>query len=184
MLVRILVLFFLNISFASAAMLTYSSSWSYFDGPAYPQYQVYTESFLTFTGEEVQKGVQSYEQIYQELWLQVTYEGMQFRLDIDESQAKFENPYGIGDHVALTGTETETIPGTLSTWQFLTYTTDGPGVPADTQVILIDVNDSNRFLRGSADGEYLVWSPVPVPAAVWLFVSGLAGLLCFMRRGK
>lgn len=43
---------------------------------------------------------------------------------------------------------------------------------------------SSSTLNFSIDGNTITASPVPVPAAVWLFSSGLAGLVGFARRRR
>jgi probable HAF family extracellular repeat protein len=51
----------------------------------------------------------------------------------------------------------------------------------------ISINDRGQILGGGyVDGEYrlALLTPVPVPAAAWLFVSGLAALLCARSRHR
>lgn len=171
----------------SAATVTYSSSWHYYDGPAYPQNRVDTESFLIFSGLDVQSGLLAHEQNYQTVSLSFVYGEQELVLDIDESQAIIRDPFTGYDSFILSGTETESIPGEESTWLFRTHFYPGAaGIPDETDVYIADINDASRSIRGYPNEEYLTWTPVavPVPAAVWLFGSGLIGLTGFARRKK
>lgn len=57
----------------------------------------------------------------------------------------------------------------------------GPDFETGARAIIGDPN--NLSLKGGLTGEFEV-SAVPVPAAVWLFASGLIGLVGFSRRKK
>lgn len=50
--------------------------------------------------------------------------------------------------------------------------------------IELTVTDSIFNGEDFTRGQVVYTSPVPVPAAVWLFVSGMAGLLSVSRRKK
>ncbi len=77
-------------------------------------------------------------------------------------------------------------PGDLVLWtlnSFINYTISNPG----TYYIAVGEYDGDADSIGSliTDGEYTLHvSAVPIPAAVWLFGSGLLGLIGFSRRKK
>ena len=61
--------------------------------------------------------------------------------------------------------------------------TDLASVLADTQGFYVNIHNDD-FPAGAIRGQFCesIPSPVPVPAAVWLFGSGLMGLVGVMRR--
>jgi hypothetical protein len=188
MLARILVLYFLTTSLVSAASITYSSSWHYYNGPAYPSNLKVTETFLTFTGSAVQSGIQLYDQGYDEITFTFNYGGQQLTLDIDESQATITDIYpGVGTSIYLIGIESESIPGVDSTWMFSVYLDDWPGVDGPfTDMTIVDMNNYSRRINGFnyGNGE-LKWTEVgtvPLPGALWLFGSGFIGLIYISRK--
>jgi hypothetical protein len=67
------------------------------------------------------------------------------------------------------------------TAQYLLFTPGTPGAAPDS--LLSSINCAEC---GTTDNDYLVWkgTVVPVPAAVWLFGSGLLGLVGIARRKK
>lgn len=180
------IILFLLANYVSAATVTYTSLWHYYDGPAYPQNRVETQSFLVFSGLNVQSELSAHEQDFETVSLSFLYGGQELVLDVDESQAVIRDPFMGYDSLILTGSETESIPGEESTWLFRTHFYPGAaGYPDESDVYLADINDASRYIRGyPTNGTHLTWSVVPVPASVWLFGSGLIGLIGFARKSQ
>jgi hypothetical protein len=61
---------------------------------------------------------------------------------------------------------------------FLASTTDGSSFPADTLGVNIELTSNGQLIIGSGA------SQVPVPAAAWLFGSGLLGMVGVARRRR
>lgn len=184
MLLRVLIFYLIQVSFASAQTVTYSSMFNYYDGGTYPSNLRSTEIFMTFTGSEVQPTLPMYDQIYQEITFSFTYQGMLLALDVDESTADI---YGLDANIYIyvRGTETNSIPGQVSGWGFLsrgqTWPSSDGFVYSESIYNYTDPFGNGRGMYGESRRTHIVWTnvAVPVPGALWLFVTGVVTLLHF-----
>ena len=100
----------------------------------------------------------------------------------------FAGPNGSGNFVATNTTTALSLPLTGSSNFILGLSTDsGASWGADTSVVSLGANAYTvTFGTGANVVEVDVQSisAVPVPAAVWLFASGLLGLVSIARRKK
>ena len=100
----------------------------------------------------------------------------------------FAGPNGSGNFVATNTTTALSLPLTGSSNFILGLSTDsGASWAADTSVVSLGANAySVTFGTGAnvVEVDVQIISAVPVPAAVWLFASGLLGLVSIARRKK
>lgn len=98
----------------------------------------------------------------------------------------FSGPNGSGDHVATNTTTAGTMLLTGSSNFILGLSTDGgTSWMADSSVISLGANSySVTFGTGAnvIEVDVQIVPAIPVPAAVWLFGSGLIGLVGVARR--
>lgn len=98
----------------------------------------------------------------------------------------FSGPNGSGDHVATNTTTAGTMLLTGSSNFILGLSTDGgTSWMADSAVVALGANAySVTFGNGAnvIEVDVQIVPPIPVPAAVWLFGSGLLGLVGVARR--
>ncbi len=100
----------------------------------------------------------------------------------------FAGPNGGGNFVATNTTTALSLPLTGSSNFILGLSTDsGASWGADTSVVSLGANAYTvTFGTGAnvVEVDVQIISAVPVPAAVWLFASGLLGLVSIARRKK
>jgi len=100
----------------------------------------------------------------------------------------FAGPNGSGDHIATNTTTALSLLLTGSSNFILGLSTDnGASWVADASVVSLGANAySVTFGTGAnvIEVDVQIIPPVPVPAAVWLFASGLLGLVGIARRKK
>jgi hypothetical protein len=98
----------------------------------------------------------------------------------------FAGPNGSGDFIATNTTSALSLTLTGSS-NFILGLNDGSGWIADSAVVALGANSySITFGTGAnvIEVDVQVVSAIPVPAAVWLFGSGLLGLVGIARRKK
>jgi hypothetical protein len=98
----------------------------------------------------------------------------------------FAGPNGIGDHI-VTNTTTALSLTLTGSDNFILGLNDGSGWIADSAVVSLGANAySVTFGTGAnvIEVDVQVVPAVPVPAAAWLFGSGLLGLVGVARRKK
>ncbi len=97
----------------------------------------------------------------------------------------FAGPNGSGDYTA-TNTTTATLPLLLTgSDNFILGLNDGSGWIADSAIVALGANAySVTFGTGAnvIEVDVQIVPAIPVPAAVWLFGSGLLGLIGLARR--
>lgn len=107
---------------------------------------------------------------------------------------------GMTQLISILGTSSPIFSGSEIVGESLTgiYNVVGPGCAdgfhqtATLSVLDSGLSSSNAFtscknssLTGTSRGKYLVrTNPVPIPLAIWLFGSGLVGLVCIASRKK
>ncbi len=99
---------------------------------------------------------------------------------------------GVSDFYYDNGDYTYTLGGAAFIWENDSMTNINSLIAADSGWVLYgatDINDAGQIIGyGSLDGttatRAFLLSPVPVPAAVWLFGSGLLGFISVARRKK
>jgi hypothetical protein len=100
----------------------------------------------------------------------------------------FAGPNGSGNHIATNTTTALSLLLTGSSNFILGLSTDnGASWIADAAVVSLGANSySVTFGTGAnvIEVDVQIIPPVPVPAAVWLFASGLLGLVGIARRKK
>ena len=114
-----------------------------------------------------------------------TYQGSSLGVSIGDVVG-FAGPNGFGDHIATNTTTALSKNLTGSSNFILGLSTDnGASWIADAAVIAIGANAYTVTFGTGANViqvDVTVVPPVPVPAAVWLFGSGLIGLVGIARR--
>ena len=98
----------------------------------------------------------------------------------------FTGPNGSGNHIATNTTTANTLLLTGSS-NFILGLNDGSGWIADSSVVALGANSySITFGTGAnvIEVDVQIVPAIPVPAAVWLFGSGLLGLVVIARRKK
>lgn len=76
----------------------------------------------------------------------------------------------------------EGTPGAV--WKVNSFGGKGFMMRADGERIVTYTGGPDRADWTDYEAQYTSLAPVPVPAAVWLFGSGLIGLVCVGRRKK
>jgi len=115
-----------------------------------------------------------------------SYQGLSLDVQIGDIVG-FAGPNGFGDHTATNTTTALSLTLTGSDNFILGLSTDnGANWLADTNVIQLGANGYRvEFLDGLNNViqvDVQVIPAIPVPAAVWLFGSGLLGLVGIARR--
>ena len=95
----------------------------------------------------------------------------------------FAGPNGIGDHTATNTTTALSLTLTGSD-NFILGLNDGSGWISDSAVVSLGANAYSVTFGTGANVIEVDVQIVPVPAAVWLFGSGLLGLVGIARRKK
>jgi hypothetical protein len=112
-----------------------------------------------------------------------SYLGSSLGVDIGDVVG-IAGPNGIGDHTATNTTTNGTLTLTGSS-NFILGLNDGNGWIADSAVVSLGANAySVTFGTGAnvIEVDVQIVPAIPVPAAVWLFGSGLIGLVGVARR--
>ena len=95
----------------------------------------------------------------------------------------FSGPNGVGNHIATNTTTTNTLLLTGSSNFILGLSTDnGASWLADASVVALGANAYSVTFGTGANVIEVDVQIIPVPAAVWLFGSGLLGLVAVARR--
>ncbi|MGB5475145.1 MAG: VPLPA-CTERM sorting domain-containing protein [Gammaproteobacteria bacterium] len=95
----------------------------------------------------------------------------------------FAGPNGVGNHIATNTTTTNTLLLTGSSNFILGLSTDGgTSWIADASVVALGANAYSVTFGTGANVIEVDVQIIPVPAAVWLFGSGLLGLVAVARR--
>jgi hypothetical protein len=144
-------------------------------------------AYIVLTGDSILEDATSYDF--------TDADSIEFWADIDQGWVQFEvtNPEQLsfasgpddyylspfGSNIYLS--ETTTNNGSTTNWILRAIEEQIPGVSNDYGISLSALDGSQGYRE---DGLYShpQWSVVPIPAAVWLFGSALAGLGWFRRK--
>lgn len=98
---------------------------------------------------------------------------------LDDYSSGPPNSYWTPNGVDVMLTETITDPGQTTDWRFIQFYDSVPGNPYDDVLLLRNLGTNESYDDYYPSEGHHLWvqqSVVPIPAAVWLFGSALAGL--------
>ena len=145
-------------------------------------------AYITLSGDSILEGASSYDYSDAEtieFWGEIDQGWVQFDVLNPEElgfaggpREYYLSPYG--SYIYLS--ETTTNPGVATNWMLLADEMMIPGTPNDYGVSLRKLDGSEAYTEEWLYGHPAWSSVVPIPGAVWLFGSALAGLGWFRRR--
>lgn len=178
--VILLLIMFSSLS-SYATVVTYNTTWNYYDGPAYPRNVKQIDASLTFSGPLVQNNIAYFDQQFEEVLFEFTLNDQDYAVDIDESNAIFSgSEYGRGDRLSIRGVQIYPAETDTVEWSLSIYSMDWPGSDGpETSVELRRVVDTATYYNGFPSGTFVEWQEVPLPASLWMFISGVLGLVSY-----
>ena len=111
--------------------------------------------------------------------------------DINSTTRVFQANYGIFGNGTIGGQNNVGLVHNLQSHDYWSGAEVSPYSPYNQYAWAFATSSGSQFIQGKGVSTYFAWAvrpgdvaAIPVPGAVWLFGSGLLGLLSFKRRGN